>query len=95
MNKKGAIETVKSTIRTNGVLGVYRGYGALLLFSVPKNSVRFGTYNYMKSNHLKDNTRFNNFMCGISAGAAESTFVVTPQETLKTKLIHDKLSPNP
>jgi len=34
-------------------------------------------------------------MCGICAGAAESTFVVTPQETLKTKLIHDKLSPNP
>jgi solute carrier family 25 citrate transporter 1 len=29
------------------------------------------------------------------AGAAESTFVVTPQETLKTKLVHDKLQPNP
>ena len=37
----------------------------------------------------------NSFLCGIAAGAAESTLVVTPQETLKTKLIHDKLSPNP
>ena len=34
-------------------------------------------------------------MCGIMAGAAESTFVVTPQETLKTKLVHDKLQENP
>lgn len=37
----------------------------------------------------------NNFTCGILAGAAESTLVVTPQETLKTKLIHDKLSATP
>ncbi len=37
----------------------------------------------------------NNFMCGLSAGAAEALLVVTPQETLKTKLIHDKLSTEP
>lgn len=29
------------------------------------------------------------------AGAAESTFVVTPQETLKTKLVHDKMQEKP
>jgi solute carrier family 25 (mitochondrial citrate transporter), member 1 len=74
---------------------MYRGYSALLLFSVPKNYVRFGTYSYVKGNVLTDPTKLNNFMCGIAAGAAESTLVVTPQETLKTKLIHDKLSPNP
>jgi solute carrier family 25 citrate transporter 1 len=34
-------------------------------------------------------------MCGLAAGTAEALVVVTPQETLKTKLIHDKLSPNP
>lgn len=47
MNKKGAINCVKSTIAENGVLGMYRGYGALLMFSVPKNYVRFGTYAYV------------------------------------------------
>ena len=82
-------------MRERGFFGLYKGYSALLLFSVPKNSVRFATYNYFKSNHLKEPTRTNNFLCGILAGAAESTFVVTPQETLKTKLIHDKLSANP
>lgn len=34
-------------------------------------------------------------MCGLFAGAAEAAVVVTPQETLKTKLIHDRLSTNP
>jgi solute carrier family 25 (mitochondrial citrate transporter), member 1 len=65
------------------------------MFSVPKNYVRFGTYSYIQSNVLTEKSKTNNFLCGLCAGAAESTFVVTPQETLKTKLIHDKLSPNP
>lgn len=60
------------------MLGFYRGYSALLVFSVPKNSVRFGTYNYVKQNWLKENTKLNNFTCGLLAGAAESTLVVTP-----------------
>lgn len=34
-------------------------------------------------------------MCGLGAGAAEAVFAVTPMETLKVKLIHDKLGPNP
>lgn len=78
MNKKGAISTVKTTIAEHGVLGIYRGYGALLIFSAPKNYVRFGTYAYVKKNVFTEPSKFNNFMCGICAGAAESTFVVTP-----------------
>jgi len=78
INKKGTIECVKSTFRERGPLGFYRGYGALLMFSVPKNYVRFGTYSYVKGNVLTEPTKLNNFMCGIAAGAAESTLVVTP-----------------
>jgi len=68
----------------------------LLFFSVPKNYVRFGTNTWVKKNVFdgKDN-KFTTTMSGLCAGAAEALFVVTPQETLKTKLIHDKLSPNP
>jgi len=62
------------------------------MFSIPKNYVRFGTYTYVQSNILTERTRTNNFFCGIAAGAAEALMVVTPQETLKTKLIHDKIS---
>lgn len=78
MNKKGAIETVRHTVREKGVLGLYRGYSALLLFSVPKNSVRFASFNFFKQNYFQENTKLNNFTCGLLAGASESTFVVTP-----------------
>ena len=78
MNKKGAFECVRSTLKTNGLLGMYRGYGALLFFSVPKNYVRFGTFAFMQSKVLTTKSKTNSFLCGLAAGAAESTFVVTP-----------------
>ena len=78
MNKKGTINTVKTTFAEKGIFGFYRGYSALLMFSVPKNYTRFGTYAYVKENIFTDPTKLNNFMCGICAGAAESTLVVTP-----------------
>lgn len=34
-------------------------------------------------------------MAGLGAGVTEAIFVVTPSETLKVKLIHDKLSAAP
>jgi solute carrier family 25 citrate transporter 1 len=95
INKQGMVGTIKQTFRERGILGFYRGYGALLLFSVPKNYVRFGAYTYMQTHVLTEKNKKNNFLCGLAAGASEAVVVVTPQETLKTKLIHDKLSANP
>jgi len=67
-----------------------------LFFSVPKNYVRFGTNTWVKKNVFegKDN-KITTLISGLCAGAAEALLVVTPQETLKTKLIHDKLSAEP
>jgi solute carrier family 25 citrate transporter 1 len=96
MNKKGAIATAKETMAKGGYFRLYKGYPALLMFSVPKNYVRFGAFQYARSNVFTDTTKkINTFMCGLCAGAAEAIMVVTPQETLKTKLIHDILSPEP
>lgn len=96
VNKKGAIACVKDTLATGGYFRLYKGYSALLLFSVPKNYVRFGAFHYSRTHFFPDTTKkLHTFYCGLLAGAAEAVFVVTPQETLKTKLIHDKLSPNP
>jgi len=95
INKLGMVGTIKKTFGERGILGFYRGYGALLLFSVPKNQVRFGTYTFMQTSVLPERNKANNFLCGLAAGASEAVFVVTPQETIKTKLIHDKLSENP
>ena len=94
-NQMGAVNVIKETVKANGFFGLYKGYSALLMFSIPKNYVRFGTYTYVQENVLTEKTRRNNFLCGICAGAMEAVLVVTPQETLKTRLIHDKLSPEP
>jgi len=32
-------------------------------------------------------------MAGLGAGVTEAIFVVTPSETIKVKLIHDRLAP--
>ena len=94
-NQMGTINCMKDTVSRNGFFGLYKGYSALLMFSVPKNYTRFGTYTYVQENILTERNRTNNFLCGICAGAAEAVLVVTPQETLKTRLIHDKLSATP
>lgn len=65
------------------------------MFSVPKNYVRFGTFTYARENIFTEKKKSHSFLCGICAGGAESILVVTPQETLKTKLVHDKLQTNP
>jgi hypothetical protein len=74
----GAINVIKETLRTNGPLGLYKGYTALLLFSVPKNQVRFGTFTFVQQNWLKEKTKTHTFLCGLIAGGAEALVVVTP-----------------
>ena len=93
--KMGVVNVFKHTIRNNGFFALYKGYSALLMFSVPKNYVRFSAFTYAKSNVFTGKDRVHTLMCGLFAGAAESTFVVTPQETLKTRLVHDKMQENP
>lgn len=77
-NAMGAVNVIKDTYRSNGFLGLYKGYSALLMFSVPKNYVRFGTFSYVQENILTEKKPINNFMCGLSAGFMEAVFVVTP-----------------
>jgi len=92
----GLVGLAKETWHNQGFFGFYRGYTALLLFSMPKNSVRFGAFEYAKANLFTEKgNATHTFMCGLCAGFSEAVVVVTPQETLKTKLIHDKLSPKP
>jgi solute carrier family 25 citrate transporter 1 len=58
--------------------------------------VRFGTNAWVKTNIFKGkDSKVNTTIAGLCAGAMEALIVVTPQETLKTKLIHDKLSAEP
>ena len=78
MNKMGVMNVFKHTVNTHGMMGLYRGYSALLMFSVPKNYVRFSGFTFARSNLFTGSSRMDTFCCGLVAGALESTFVVTP-----------------
>lgn len=43
-NAMGMINLAKETASQRGFFGLYRGYSALLLFSIPKMYVRFSAY---------------------------------------------------
>ena len=87
--------TAQRTYREHGVRGFFRGYSVLLLFAVPKSSLRFGNYYLARSYLFTSDTFGASFMSGIFTGLVEGCTMMPIQETLKTKLIHDRLSPNP
>ena len=89
-SKKGIGGCVKETVRTHGVTGLYRGLSCLLFFSVPKTGVRFGSKEFYDKTLFPVPSKMNTFLSGACAGATEAIFVVTPMETLKVKLIHDR-----
>ena len=95
LNKKGMFKVISETMAARGYFGLYRGYSSLLFFSIPKNYVRFGAFSYMQENVFTQPSSMTNFVSGLVAGASEATLVVTPMETIKVKLIHDKFSENP
>ncbi len=72
------IGVMKEAVSQHGPLGLYKGYSALLLFSVPKNYVRFGAFSWVQTNYLSEKTKLNTFLCGMVAGGAEAILVVTP-----------------
>lgn len=94
--KTGPITVAKETIKSHGFKGLYRGLSCLLFFSVPKTGVRFGSKSFYDDKVFGNKkSGFNNFVSGALAGTTEAIFVVTPQETLKVKLIHDRVKVNP
>lgn len=95
MNKKGFVGVVTNALKTTGFLTLYRGYSSLLFFTIPKNIIRFGTFTFLKQNVFTAKSSLNTMLCGLSAGAIEATLVVTPMETFKVRLIHDKFMPKP
>jgi len=94
--KKGSIWLVRDTVQKHGIIALYRGLGPLFYFAIPKSGVRFmfaeQARNYYRKKHGTVSAA-HNFLSGLIGGAAEAVFVVTPQETMKVRLIHDQLLP--
>jgi solute carrier family 25 citrate transporter 1 len=68
----------KETFANHGIFGFYRGYTALLIFSMPKNSVRFAGFEFAQTRLFTEKSNTNTFLCGLFAGASEALVVVTP-----------------
>ena len=81
---------LRYTVRTTGAFSLFTGLTPTLLLSAPKAGIRFGT-NQQLRNALRGpdgNVSVGaSFTAGMLAGVAEAVLVVTPQETIKTKLI--------
>ncbi|XP_064401377.1 tricarboxylate transport protein, mitochondrial-like [Halichondria panicea] len=94
----GPINCVKVTVKEHGVLGLYRGLSSLLYGSIPKASVRFSVFEYLKNNMSDENGNLNKkqvLLAGLGAGVSEAILVVCPMETVKVKFIHDQTQPKP
>ncbi|OBT73697.1 hypothetical protein VF21_06215 [Pseudogymnoascus sp. 05NY08] len=82
-------------VRTQGFKPLYGGAGAFCVSNASKSAVRFFTFDFTQR-YLPVNpttgrtTPAGNILAGLAAGIAESIAVVTPGETLKTKLIDDR-----
>ncbi|CAM9273224.1 unnamed protein product [Discosporangium mesarthrocarpum] len=86
-----------NTMKSNGFFGFYRGLSSMVYFAAPKAAIRFGSFETFSSllSTSDGGDKFGlgsmkGFVAGLGAGAAEATFVTTPQETIKIKLIDDQ-----
>lgn len=57
--------------------------------------MRFGSKEVYDNYVFTKKSKLTTFVSGACAGSTEALFVVTPQETVKTKLIHDRLKETP
>ncbi|KAF9114900.1 hypothetical protein BGX27_009447 [Mortierella sp. AM989] len=89
---KGPVDVIATTIRTQGITGVYKGLSALIIGTAAKAGVRFFAFDQFRE-MLQDSqgriTGARSVLAGLGAGMTEAILVVTPTETIKTKLIHD------
>jgi len=71
--------------------GIYRGLAPMLIGAPVQGLLRFGSLDVMNNMFRDPETgkvgRFSGFLAGVSAGCLESIIVVTPMETIKTRLI--------
>jgi len=94
----GMISCFKYTVRTGGVLSLYHGMAPVLLGSIPKAGFRFGIFERLNQLFVKadgSTTAARTLIAGSCAGTMEALFVVTPVETIKTKLIDLKMGTVP
>lgn len=98
--RQSPLRLLTSTIRQHGISQLYTGSLAFCASNASKSGVRFVTFDtalrFMPTDNSSGKTKttlLGNLGAGLLAGIAESVLVVTPGETLKTKIIDDRAGP--
>lgn len=90
LNRGNADFKIMRHIMSEG-FGIYRGLVPMLIGAPIQGLLRFGSLDFMNNQFRDENGKVGRaagFAAGISAGCLESLLVVTPMETIKTRLIH-------
>ncbi|KAI9294368.1 citrate transporter [Neoconidiobolus thromboides FSU 785] len=91
----GPIDCLKKTITEKGIRTLYSGLSPMILGTAAKAGIRFVVYDSIKDQLRNKNGSLsfgNTVLAGLMAGLSEAFLVVTPAETIKTKLIQDQNS---
>mmetsp|Transcript_37140 Transcript_37140/g.59661 ORF Transcript_37140/g.59661 Transcript_37140/m.59661 type:complete len:134 (-) Transcript_37140:493-894(-) len=87
----GVYSGISYTVRTTGIVSLYRGLIPTLLGSMPKAGIRFGgNASFRDVLRNKDDGIVSigaTLLAGTLAGMSEAVMAVTPIETVKTKCI--------
>ncbi|CAG7921767.1 unnamed protein product [Penicillium olsonii] len=91
------IKLLTTTIKDHGIRTFYTGSGAFCISNASKSAIRFFTFDSVRKSMPVDAsgkvTPVGNMCAGMMAGVAEAVAVVTPGETIKTKMIDDRAGP--
>lgn len=74
-------QAVEVTLKSQGVLGLWRGYSATLLRDVPFSAIYWPCYEFLRPERYNF---FETFLAGAAAGTAAST-VTLPMDVIKTR----------
>ncbi|CCH40587.1 Calcium-binding mitochondrial carrier protein [Wickerhamomyces ciferrii] len=85
----GFITTGVSIAKKEGLTGLYKGLGAVVIGIIPKMAIRFSSYEFYRT-LLKDQSgqisTGSTFLAGVGAGITEACLVVNPMEVVKIRL---------
>ena len=85
-----SLEIVRSTLRTEGVVGLYRGYFTTVAREIPFSLLQFPLWEFLKSSlgtwRGRDPAAWEASLCGAVAGGF-SAGVTTPLDVAKTRIM--------
>ncbi len=83
---------LRHALREYGVLGLYRGSAAWLVFAGPRSAVRFASFETLSAAASARGVHGSaaDTVCGFAAGVAEAALCQTPSQAIAIKMVHDQ-----